>query len=65
MKFIQPVLVQKLKDDYLESMEGKAPKTPAVAGQILVKGDVSDITEDSEATVYRSAIATCMYVMQW
>ena len=62
VKFTQPVLVQKL---YLESMEGKAPKIPAVAGQILVKGDGSDTMEDSEDTVYRSVTARCMYIIQW
>ena len=65
VKFTQPVLVQKLKDEYLESMGRRAPKTPAVAGQILVKGDGSGTIEDSEATVYRLATTTCMYVIQW
>ena len=48
-------------------MEGKPPKTLAVAGQILVKGDGSGTMEEREATVYRSATAICMYIiiMQW
>ena len=41
------MLVQKLKDEYLESMEGKSPKAPAVAGQILEKGYGSGTMEDS------------------
>ena len=38
VKFTQPVLVQKLEDGY-NLPSGKASKTPAVAGQTLVKGD--------------------------
>ena len=47
------MLVKKLKDEYLENNHGEAPKTPAVACQILVKGDGSGTMEDREATVYR------------
>ena len=65
VKFTQPMHVQKLEDNYPESMGGKAPKTPAVAGQILVKGDGSGTMEDSKTTVYRSATAAYMYIMQW
>ena len=65
MKFTQPVLVQKLEDKYLGTNDGKVPKTPAVAGQIPVKGDVSGTMEEREATVYKSATATCMYIKQW
>ena len=65
VKFPQAVLVQKLEDEYLENNDGKAPKTPAVAGKILVKGDGNGTMEERENTVYRSATATCMYIMQW
>ena len=62
---MQPVLVQKLEDEYLENNGEKALKTSAVAGQILVKGDGSGTTEERELTLYESANATCMYIMQW
>ena len=65
VKFTQPVLMQKLKDEHLESMEGKAHKIPALAGQIMVKGDGSGTMEDREATVYRSGTTNCMYTVQW
>ena len=65
VKFTQYLLLQKLKDKYLESMEGKAHKIPAVAGQIMVKGAGSGTMEDREATVYRSATRICMYTVQW
>ena len=65
MKFTQPVLVQKLEDEY-NLPSGKASKTPAVAGQTLVKGDGSGTVGDHEAVEYRSGTATtCMLVMQW
>ena len=63
-KFTQPVLVQKHKDESLERMEGKVPKTPSVAGQILVQRDGIGTMEDIKATVHRSATTTCMYIMQ-
>ena len=64
VKFTQPVLVQKLEDEY-NLPRGNALKTPAVAGQTLVKGDGSGTVGDHEATEYRSGTATCIFVMQW
>ena len=55
--------MQKLKDEYITE-GGRASKTPAVAGQVLVSGDGSGTVEDKDATVYSSGTATCMYVMQ-
>ena len=63
VKFTQPVLIKKLKDAY-EVPEGPISKTPAVAGQVLVKGD-DDGTTTQDTTMYRSATATCMFMMQW
>ena len=42
-----------------------ATKTPAVIGQVLVKGDGNGAVQESMAKMYRSATATCMYMMQW
>ena len=38
VKFTQPVLVCKLEEEYTPPI-GMASKTPAVTGQVLVKGD--------------------------
>ena len=57
VKFTQSVLVQKLEDEYLENNDGKATKTLAVAGQILVKGDGCGTMEERETTMYQSATA--------
>ena len=40
VKFTQPVLIQKLKDEF-ELPKGELPRTPAVAGQVLSKEDNS------------------------
>jgi hypothetical protein len=64
IKITQPVLVQKLQDEF-ELPGGKTPKTPAVPGQVLVKGDGSNILKPQDATKYRSGTALCMYKMQW
>ena len=64
VKFMQPVLVRKLKEEYKPS-EGPASKTPAVAGQVLVKGDGSGAIQETKAKMYQLATVTCMYMMQW
>jgi hypothetical protein len=64
IKVTQPVLVQKLRDEF-ELPGGKTPKTPAVPGQVLSKGDDSDALNPEESTKYRSGTALCMYKMQW
>jgi hypothetical protein len=38
VKFMQPVLIKKIKDEY-KMTDGLVSKTPAVASQVLVKGD--------------------------
>ena len=59
--FTQPVLIQNLEDEY-DLPGGDPPKTPAVAGNVLVKGDGSDTLVGQEATKFRSATAVCMYI---
>ena len=57
--------MQKLQDEYIEELGGRTLMAPAVAGQILVKGDGSGIISEEKATTYRSATATLMYIMQY
>ena len=64
VKFTHPVLVQKLEEEYTPP-NGVASKMPAVAGQVLVKGDGDGTVQESIAKIYQSATATCMYMMQW
>ena len=65
VKFTQPVLVQKLKDEFDLPAGGAAPKTPAVAGQVLIKGDGSGTLGGQRATKYRSGTAVLMFMEQW
>ena len=45
--------------------DGPVSKTPAVAGQVLVKGDGEGTVTSNQIKMYRSATATCMFMMQW
>ena len=64
VKFTQPVLLQKLRDEF-DLPGGKNPKTPAVAGQVLVRGDGSGTLVGAEATKYMSGSATMLFMVQW
>ena len=64
IRFTQLVLIQKLSDKY-EVPEGLASKMPAVAGQVLVKGDGDGTVSNEKVKMYRSTVATCMFMMQW
>ena len=56
VKFTQPVLVQKLEEEYTPP-NGVASKTSAVAGQVLVQGDGDGTVQESMAKMYHSATA--------
>lgn len=64
VKFTQPVLIQKLKDEY-DVPEGRAPNTPAREGQVLVRGDGSGQLSAADATSFRSATAIINFQVQW
>jgi hypothetical protein len=64
IKFTQPVLIQKLKENHTPIMS-RTPKTPAVPGSNLCKGDGMDLITMEQATRYRSLVALIMYIMQW
>ena len=64
VKFTQPVLIQKLEDEY-ELTGGSTPRLPAIAGQVLIKGNGTGIVDGEHVKRYRSATATCMFIMQW
>ena len=64
VKFTGPVFIQKLQDEY-DISNGQPSKTPAVGVQTLVKGDGSGMLDSQHHKTYRSATATCVYIMQW
>ena len=63
-KFTQLVLVQKLEDEF-ELSSGKPPRTPAVAGQVLARGNGRAPLDSKEMKKYQSGTALCLYKMQW
>jgi hypothetical protein len=66
IKFTQPVLIQKLKDNWANLLTGKPPRTPAIAGQDLSRDDGSGSPLSPQHTTrFRSGAAINMYMMQW
>ena len=51
IKFTQPVLIKKLKNEF-DIPEGRQSKSPAVAGQVLIKGDVSGSVDGKQHKIY-------------
>ena len=47
-----------------EPSEGPASKIPAVAGQVLMKGNDDGAVIAAKAKLYRLATATCMYMIR-
>ena len=65
IKFTQPVLFQKLEDEF-ELLKGEPLRMPAVTGQVPVwGGDRIKTLYLKETTKYWSGTALCMYKMQW
>jgi len=54
----------KINNEY-KMTDGPVSKTPAVAGQVLVKGDGEGTVTNDQMKMYQSATATCMLMMQW
>jgi hypothetical protein len=44
-------------------MHGPVSKLPAVAGQVLMKGDGDGAAIEAQAKMYSSVTATCMYML--
>jgi len=64
IKITQPVLVQKLEETF-DVAGGRDPRTPALAGQTLVRGDESETLGPAETTKFRSGTAICLFITQW
>ena len=64
IKFTQLVLIKKLNEEYVVP-NGPVSKTPAVAGQVLVKGEGDGMVSTDQVKMYQSATAACMFMMQW
>ena len=64
MKITQPMLIQKLTESFSIG-EGKNPKTQSVEGQVLVRGNESNMLGPKKMTKFRSGTAICLFMPQW
>lgn len=63
VKFTQPVLIQKLWEEY-GLFDWASSQLSGVAGQVPMKGDGKEMVGDTEVKMYHSLVVTCMYMMQ-
>jgi hypothetical protein len=64
VKFTQPVLLQKLKDN-CPPESNRIPRTPAAPGTELSKDESSGELSKEQAFKFRSLLATIMHMVQW
>ena len=65
IQLTQPVLIQSLQDEFDLPASMAKVTTPAVAGQILVKGAEESLVSDTEQSMYRSGVGKMMHLMRW
>ena len=64
MKFTQPVLLQSFDDEF-ELPDGKAPVTPAPAGDTLMKGKPNESMSANDQKKYRSGVGKLLHMVKW
>jgi hypothetical protein len=64
VKFTQPVLLQKLRDN-CPPENNRIPRTPAAPGTELNKDESSPELGKEQGFKYRSLVATNMHMVQW
>jgi hypothetical protein len=64
VKFTQPLLLQKLKDN-CPPENNQIPRTPAAPGTELSKDESSAELSKEQAFKFRSLLATIMHMVQW
>jgi hypothetical protein len=60
----QPVLLQSHTDEFNLSEE-RAPRTPAIAGDVLMRGEVKDQISAQDQKTYRSGVGKLLHMMRW
>jgi hypothetical protein len=60
----QPVLLQSFEDEF-NLPEGAHPRTPAIAGDVLLKGEEKDQVQIKEQKKYRSGVGKLLHMMHW
>jgi len=64
MKITQPVLLQSFLDEFDIPKSGSW-KTPAVPGEVLIRGDSQDIFDKSEQRIYRSGVGKMLHMCKY
>ena len=65
MKLTQPVLIQRLEDEYEIDHCGYAPRTPATPRQVLKPADEDTALSLSDQTTYQSGVNKLIHLMKW
>ena len=60
----QPVLLQSFEDEF-DLPEGAFPRTPAIAGDVLLRGEVKDHIAYVQQKKYRSGVGKLLHMMRW
>ena len=58
------MLVQSYVDEF-NLPKDKIPRTPAMPGDVLQKGEPSDYVKPEEQTKYCSGVGKLLYMMKW
>jgi hypothetical protein len=64
IKFTQPVLIQSFVDEF-ELPERGDFRTPAAAGQILIRGDNEGMLDDKHQHLFRKGVGKLLYLTRW
>ena len=64
VKVTQHVLVQKLEESF-DVAGGRNLTTPALAGKVLVRGDISDLLGPVNTNKFQPGTVICLFMTQW
>jgi hypothetical protein len=64
IKLTQPVLLQSYDDEF-ELPKGESPRTPAIPGEVLQKGEEENQVSEKEQSKYRSGVGKLLHMMKW
>ena len=65
MKLTQPVMIQSFLDKFDTNTDGMKPRTPAIPGSILTKGDDRSNLTMKEQKKYWSGVGKLLHMMRW
>jgi hypothetical protein len=60
----QPVILQSFEDEF-ELPDGLSPRTPVIAGDVLVRGEVQEQVKHGEQKKYCSGVGKLIHMMRW